>query len=63
MHENHNYYNNLLLSFSFFWGGRYYEDKRDESSGQGSKTVWTGWQSRLKIFLAIIVICNNINYV
>lgn len=32
-------FKNLNISVCFFIGGGYYEDKRDESAGQGSKTV------------------------
>lgn len=38
--------NTLLQLFFFFSGGGHYENERDESAGQGSKTVRTGWQSR-----------------
>lgn len=44
---------NLLFTNSItlcILGGGYYEDKRDESTGQGSKTLRTRWQSRLKSF-------------
>lgn len=38
--------NTLLRLFIFFSGGGHYENERDESAGQRSKTVWTGRQSR-----------------
>lgn len=44
-----NFYNyNYFYTYCLLLGGGHHEDKRNEGAGQGSKTVRTGWQSRLK---------------